>query len=372
MGDWYGIIEKRVQEFYEAPESIRDFVLHLKTKWEGYKYVCIWGIGNLGRPTAAALQEHNLKVDFYCDNDRQKWGKEYDGIRCLSIEELEKIKEETLIIICARAYKEIFKQLSELGYPHLDRVFMNKFAIREYLKELGKDTLLSKIKKVLELCGDERSKKIFCQIISEWLNNESGDLSDICTNDQYFCEDILQLNDNEVFADCGAYNGDTLREFFKVKGYQFNKMILFELSRNNFQALERYMEQLDEDVKGKIEVYNKGVSDRIAEIWYEELDEGSSEENVGNVKGFLTTIDETCRDKKVSYIKMDIEGSELAALRGARQCILENKPKLAVCLYHKPQDMWEIPLMIKEMLPEYKIYIRHHTDLLNETVCYAV
>ena len=69
---------------------------------------------------------------------------------------------------------------------------------------------------------------------------------------------------------------------------------------------------------------------------------------------------------------MDIEGSELAALRGARQCILENKPKLAVCLYHKPQDMWEIPLMIKEMLPEYKIYIRHHTDLLNETVCYAV
>lgn len=372
MDEWYNVVEKHVQEFYESPEKSQDFVSYLKTKWEGYKYICIWGIGNLGRPTVAALEEHNLKVDFYCDNDRKKWGKEYDGIRCLSIEELEKIKEQTLIIICARAYKEIYEQLSGQGYPHLDRIFMNKFAIRKYLKLIDKNTLLNNVKNVLNICEDEQSKKIFCQIILEWVNNESGNLSDICTYDQYFCEDILHLNNSEVFVDCGAYNGDTLREFFKVKGYLFNKIILFELSRKNFEALEKYIGLLDAKVKDKVELYNKGVSDRTAEIWYEELDEGSSEKNIGNERGFLTTIDEICRDEKVSYIKMDIEGSELAALKGACQCILENKPKLAVCLYHKPQDMWEIPLMLKEILPEYKIYIRHHTDLLNETVCYAV
>ena len=69
---------------------------------------------------------------------------------------------------------------------------------------------------------------------------------------------------------------------------------------------------------------------------------------------------------------MDIEGSEMAALRGAKDTITKNKPKLAICLYHKPQDIWEIPIYIKKILPECKIYIRHHTDLLNETVCYAI
>ena len=69
---------------------------------------------------------------------------------------------------------------------------------------------------------------------------------------------------------------------------------------------------------------------------------------------------------------MDREGSEMSALRGAKKCISSSHPRLAICLYHKPEDIWEIPLYIKNLNPDYKIYIRHHTDLMNETVCYAV
>ena len=76
--------------------------------------------------------------------------------------------------------------------------------------------------------------------------------------------------------------------------------------------------------------------------------------------------------RKVTFLKMDIEGSELAALRGAERIIREQRPKLAICVYHKPEDMWEIPSFILSCHPDYKLYLRHHSMLADETVLYAV
>ena len=74
----------------------------------------------------------------------------------------------------------------------------------------------------------------------------------------------------------------------------------------------------------------------------------------------------------VTFIKMDIESSEQEALRGAEQIINRDKPKLAICLYHKKEDMWEIPYLIKTMVAEYKLYIRHYSNSELETVLYAI
>ena len=85
------------------------------------------------------------------------------------------------------------------------------------------------------------------------------------------------------------------------------------------------------------------------------------------------SVDETVDPAdKITMIKMDIEGSELEALKGAKKTIQRDKPKLAICIYHKPEDMADIPLYIKELVPEYKLYIRHHSNFATETVLYAV
>jgi hypothetical protein len=76
-------------------------------------------------------------------------------------------------------------------------------------------------------------------------------------------------------------------------------------------------------------------------------------------------------EEKVTYIKMDIEGAETKALFGAKRIIQQHKPRLAICLYHNPEDYFNIPLLIKEFVPEYKIYMRHHYKSFLETVCYA-
>ena len=84
------------------------------------------------------------------------------------------------------------------------------------------------------------------------------------------------------------------------------------------------------------------------------------------------SIDNVCWGDKVTFIKLDIEGSELEALWGAVKIIRRDKPRLAISIYHKPQDYFEIPLYIKELVPEYKLYIRHHKLNKNDTVVYAM
>ena len=87
----------------------------------------------------------------------------------------------------------------------------------------------------------------------------------------------------------------------------------------------------------------------------------------------MIKLDSLLRHEKVSFIKMDIEGSELEALKGAQTIIKEQRPKMAICVYHKIEDLWKIPLFLHKINPEYKIYIRHHAKFwVSETVCYAI
>lgn len=76
--------------------------------------------------------------------------------------------------------------------------------------------------------------------------------------------------------------------------------------------------------------------------------------------------------EKVTFIKMDIEGAEMDALKGAEQTIRKYKPKLAISIYHEENDFWEIPLLIKSFVPEYQFYVRHHSDNCSETILYAI
>ena len=87
---------------------------------------------------------------------------------------------------------------------------------------------------------------------------------------------------------------------------------------------------------------------------------------------YAVNIDDYFKNKRVSFIKLDIEGAERDALIGAKKIIEEQMPKIAVCVYHKPNDLWKVPLLIKSINKKYKIYLRHYSTQLYETVCYAV
>ena len=94
--------------------------------------------------------------------------------------------------------------------------------------------------------------------------------------------------------------------------------------------------------------------------------------NAGDTEVYLTTIDSVVQDERVTFIKMDVEGAELKSLMGARNTIIKNHPRLAICVYHQDSDLYEIPGYILSIVPEYKFYLRHYCSSgACETVLYA-
>lgn len=184
---------------------------------------------------------------------------------------------------------------------------------------------------------------------------------------QYF--DLPQLHlENEYFVDAGAFNGDTSSYFLDhcKNGYAY----IFE---PNPEQLRLSQERLS--THSNAEFFPYGLYDENATMQFNccNGDAGSAKiSQSGDTEIAVRKLDDVLQDRKVTFIKMDIEGSELAALRGAEQIIRRQKPKLAVCVYHKPQDMWEIPRLLLEYCPQYRLYLRHYSITHTETVLYAI
>lgn len=179
------------------------------------------------------------------------------------------------------------------------------------------------------------------------------------------------MTDDEYVVDCGAFIGDSLEEFYGIKKGQFGAYYCFELDSNNCEICKR---KIDSYNNNKIELIRAGVSDKNEIITITESNGFSSRiDGSGNktIKANIVKIDDALKGKKVTFIKMDIEGAEIPALKGAKKIIKEQHPKLAISAYHYLSDLWEIPLLIKEMNPNYKVYMRHHTTAVWDTDCYA-
>jgi FkbM family methyltransferase len=185
------------------------------------------------------------------------------------------------------------------------------------------------------------------------------------------------LRGDEAFVDAGAYNGDTLLEFIERSDRRFDSIFAFELDKGNFHEMETTVSKLAAEIREKITLFNLGLLDEEKDVDYEAGGSGKQStfiNMIGPASNSAKTVrlSDMLKNNKVTFIKMDIEGSELKALYGAEEIIKKQKPKLAICVYHKPEHLWEIPLYLKRIVPEYKIYLRHHTPLEYETVCYAV
>ena len=122
---------------------------------------------------------------------------------------------------------------------------------------------------------------------------------------------------------------------------------------------------------GELVAYNCGVGARHEKIFYSDVVSASAITAEG-IPGEIVRMSDHLKDEDVTFIKMDIEGAERDALTGAAELIRRCRPELAICVYHAISDLWEIPLMIHDIEPSYRLYMRHHTPLIYETVCYAV
>lgn len=306
-------------EQYGENDSVYCLLEWLK-KGAGEKIV-LFGAGCACRHLMYILKCYQIEIDCICDNNEQLWGKKCYGKPVISPEELRKSSEKNRIIVATNWYtQEIYDQLCGLG---IDRT------------------------------------RIYRPSNAWWLGSET----------QYFDSGIMIPGENESFVDGGAYMGEDTAAFMKWCGGRCSAVYSFEPDAENFRKVCAKTESLS--VPRKF-CYPFGLWNTETDLRFS-MGKGSNScvDEQGTLTIHTTAIDEIIKEP-VTLIKMDIEGSELEALKGAKNTIRKYSPRLAVCIYHKPEDILDIPAYIHELCPNYRLYLRHYSYTSTETVLYAV
>lgn len=190
------------------------------------------------------------------------------------------------------------------------------------------------------------------------------------TQNPYFLNDIFSINSETVLLDGGAYIGDTVRLLDNVTKGRFRYIYSFEPDPGNYQKLIRTAEAY----KDRISCYNSGIDNHDGKASFIEDDAGSRLSVNGT--SIIKIIDigkflQNAEHGNPTFIKLDIEGNEPVVLEAMGDYIKKNNPDMAVSIYHKLEDLWEIPIRIHSLSDKYSIYIRHQSNYFTETVCYA-
>lgn len=289
--------------------------------------IVIFGSGMNGKSVLHFLTAHGIEPACFADNAKDKWGTKIENVEIKCPGELDFSDVDAVIVT---PYEQVYVD-----------------AIRKQLLELG-----VKEESMLNF-------KDFCPTMLEW--------------EQYFDPELIKLHENEVFVDAGVLNlGTSLRfiEECQRSHIQNFKIHAFEPDGTSY---ERCMDMMRNMPNARIELYNAGLWSEDTTLYFAEMGNGASRISDTETGTSIKTVAvDNCVSDPVTFIKMDIEGSELEALKGCRETIKKYRPRLAICVYHKKEDLIEIPSYIKELVPEYKLYIRHYSNDAGETVLYAI
>lgn len=284
----------------------------------------LFGSGKIGKRTKKILEKSGRNVVAWCDNNKQLWGNKIEEIQVVSPGELVTLysKETVIITVPRENMLEVVQQIGMIGFPREKIVIPN-----------------------------------------------SGFLIG-CAGIQYF--DMFSAEQKEIFVDAGCWNGETSVAFAKWCSDQYEKIYAFEPDEICWTLCEETFKKRN---LCNIEFVKKGTWSKTDILHFSGIGRGSSkiDENartVGTIS--VTSIDETVGEDMVTFIKLDVEGSELETLKGACRTIQRCKPKLAISVYHKPKDLWELANYVLQLNAEYKLYLRHYTTCEYETILYAV
>lgn len=280
--------------------------------------VWVFGAGFAGRSIVHALQLFGKNVAGVLDNNCNMWGSDIFGAAVFNPEKFNSFND--LVVIGTNKFRgEIREQLRSIGVPE---------------------------------------ENIYEADDTWWLGPYV----------QYFDKDIIKPKSNGIFVDGGSLDGGDCMEYTKYFGNDYNALYAFEPDPLNQEQMGMIAKTLHD-----FHFYKAGLWSKRTELRFssERLGCSSMSEN-GDIMVNVDSIDNVLANLPVTYIKLDIEGSELEALHGAEKTIYKNKPVLAICVYHKPEDIIEIPNYILSLHLGYKLYLRHYSYLDTETVLYAV
>lgn len=374
------LLAETVEEAQERESSAFD-----KVAGPGSELV-LFGAGNLGRRTLAGLRKIGIEPRCFVDNNSSRWGQSLDGLPLIGPQEAARLygSSATFVIVIWGALGKDrmstrIEQLRQLGcrsiatfiplywkFPHL---FLPHYTIdlphRIHLES-------DRIRKAFSLMADDRSRNEFLAQLKFRAQGDFAALPSPVEGPIYFREELFRLGKRGTLVDCGAFDGDTLNLFLEVTASSFDRIIAFEPDPDNFARLSGFVDTLPIAIRQRI-MLHQAATGAVHERVKMEVGSGpSSHLGSGDSEVECLTLDSVLREVPATFIKMDIEGSELSALAGAQDSIRRDRPILAISAYHRQSDLWNIPLCIHELDPDYSFYLRPHMLEAWDLVCYAV
>ena len=293
-------------------------------------------------------------------------------LKLFSEKEIYEHIREKLKIVPVDTQESISKFLDNFSFWGSFHPTENDFSTLERLSKFLKESS-EKFEKMYQSLEDYRSKKIFYAILNNWYNYDFINLEQVMEKcfSHYFDLDIIPSCQEEVFVDLGAFNGDTVEDFIKIYGDNYKKIYAYEMT-------EQSMRELKERVKNypRIIYEQKAVSDEVGmgSIKIHEISTSSNQlelEEIGEIE--VTSLDDDIGEK-ITMIKMDIEGSELKALKGAENHIIKDKPKLLLSVYHGYEELLTLWEYLEKLDLSYHYYLRYYGGPIfpTEIVLFAI
>lgn len=230
------------------------------------------------------------------------------------------------------------------------------------------------IREVLSTLSDQHSYAAYLQFLAWRVLREDWIFEDapVRMDDRFFIEPICNvLTDHEVFLDVGAHHGEVIFRFLKITNREFRGAYLFEPDNNNYCELVKRWKRLPNEIQEKIILDNKAVGNKNENSSFmHSFGYASRLWDKGAQKVEVIRLD-NCR-APVSFVKMHIEGNELAALEGGMSWLIKNRPIIAVTIYHNRDGLWKTGRLLKGMLTEYEIFCRMHSWCGTGMVIYMI
>lgn len=346
--------------------------------------IFVYGCGSASKIFTDFLNRNGLSVTAYLEGKQYfKKGKVFLNKSVYLVDDIYKQLKEANIVVRATG-ADVVHILNDLKskmkvhlYSYVDRNQQYTMTAEWVVKHK------EELNRIYDLFEDEESKLVFRSFIGAKANNikreSCRELISLWTSEQYFNNLYPKdLYDEHILIDCGAYIGDSATAFFEFLKDEENPVMVraFEMEDENFKELESLSNKYNNLIAYKI-----GLGDKHEKYYYERKKDASvlvdyETENMVEI----APLDSILKGKeiKASFIKMDIEGFEEKALIGMKNTIINNKATLAICVYHKLDDLIRLPQLIKSYVESsvydvnYKYYLRHHSHSAAELVFYAV
>lgn len=317
------------------------------------KPLVLYGMGLGAEKIMSELEQRGMRADDIFASDEFVRGHSFKGYKVLRYSEVcKKYKDFNVVLCFASRIDEVIDRIAEIDGEHT--VFAPDVPVaggglftREYITENEE-----KIERAYSLLADEESKRVYKDILNFKVSGKIKYLlSSFCDKSKVY-SDILNLNEDEEIIDLGAYDGDTIREFTAATGGKYKHITAIEPDKKSYKKLLK-----NTDGMKNISTLNMGVWSKRDTLIFDAEAGRNSKLSAEGVSVEVTDIDSL--NIAPTFIKMDIEGSEMKALEGAEKTIKKYLPKLYICAYHRNEDLFALPLKIKELSEKYKIYFRH-------------